>query len=181
MSRRRDLKADERALFEAAMKDAVRIAKPAAKPKAGAAKARKASVAMSAPARAAASLSAKPGGLDGKTAARLARGLLEPEARLDLHGLTEAAAHGALVSFLRAAAARGLRLVLVVTGKGLKPALPSAVGRDDRVRGVLKTMTPRWLAEPELSRFVADVRAAHRRHGGDGALYIYLRKPERRR
>lgn len=184
MSRRRELKAEERALFETAMKDAVRSVKPAApKPKPGSAKAGKMHGAMSAPARAASS-PAKPGGLDGNTAARLKRGVLEPEARLDLHGLTERAAHRALSGFLHDAASRGARLVLVVTGKGGKPAAsdkPFDFERDGRTRGVLKTMVPRWLAEPELSRFVADVRGAHRRHGGEGALYVYLRKAERRR
>jgi len=119
-------------------------------------------------------------GLDGNTAERLRRGQLDPEARLDLHGMTEATAHRALVTFLRAASARRLRLILVVTGKGGKPTAPDApfdLELDGRARGVLKAMTPRWLAEPELAGFVADVRPSHRRHGGAGALYVYLRKP----
>jgi DNA-nicking Smr family endonuclease len=118
-------------------------------------------------------------GLDGNTAERLRRGQLDPEARLDLHGMTESTAHRALVTFLRAASARGLRLVLVVTGKGGKPAAPDApfdLELAGRARGVLNAMTPRWLAEPELAGFVADVRLSHRRHGGAGALYVYLRK-----
>jgi DNA-nicking Smr family endonuclease len=130
-------------------------------------------------------LSRKPSssaGLDGRTMERLRRGQLDPEARLDLHGLTEATAHGALVTFLRSAQARGLRLVLIVTGKGQKEIAPDApfdMERDLRARGVLKTMTPRWLAEPALARFVADTCPAHRRHGGGGALYVYLRRPAR--
>ena len=120
-----------------------------------------------------------PSGLDGNTADRLRRGQLEPEARLDLHGLTEAAAHRALVTFVRGAQAQGLKLVLVVTGKGAKaepPDAPFDMERTRRTRGVLKVMTPRWLQERDLAALVADVRAAHRRHGGEGALYIYLRK-----
>jgi DNA-nicking Smr family endonuclease len=118
-------------------------------------------------------------GLDGNTADRLRRGELDPQARLDLHGMTESTAHRALITFLRGASARGLRLVLVVTGKGGKPLAPDApfdLELDGRARGVLKSMTPRWLAEPELAGFVADVRLSHRRHGGAGALYVYLRK-----
>jgi len=99
-------------------------------------------------------------GVDGHTAMRLARGAIPPQCKLDLHGLTEAAAHRALSSFLHAAHRRGDRLALVVTGKS----------------GVLKTMVPRWLEEPSFARAIADKRFAHRRHGGDGALYIYLRK-----
>jgi DNA-nicking Smr family endonuclease len=117
-------------------------------------------------------------GLDGRTQERLKRGLLEPQARLDLHGLTEANAHRALAAFLRNASARGLRLVVVITGKGAKtPAPDEPFEMNYERRGVLKQMTPRWLAEPELARFVADVRTAHRKHGGGGALYVYLRKP----
>lgn len=119
-------------------------------------------------------------GLDGRTQERLKRGLLEPQARLDLHGLTEANAHRTLITFLRGASARGLRLVVIITGKGAKkPAPDEPFAMNYERRGVLKQMTPRWLAEPELSRFVADVRSAHRKHGGDGALYVYLRKPVR--
>ena len=118
-------------------------------------------------------------GLDGRTSERLRRGGLEPEARLDLHGLTEALAYRTLVTFLHSAHARGLRLVLVVTGKGSKPAADDApfdLELAGRARGVLKTMTPRWLKEPALAPLVADMRTAHRKHGGAGALYVYLRK-----
>ena len=174
MSRRREASAEERALFEAALKDAAPLKKPArVKPKPGAAKVKAAHAVHRAPVER---------GLDGNTAERLRRGVLEPQARLDLHGMTEAVAHRALVMFVRSAFARGLRLVLVVTGKGLKPPAPNApfdLELDMRARGVLKAMTPRWLAEPELAGFVADVRTAHRRHGGAGALYVYLRKASR--
>lgn len=126
-------------------------------------------------------LPAQPG-LDGSTAERLRRGRLEPQARLDLHGMTEAGAHRALFHFVRSSHARGLRLVLVVTGKGLEAPeenRPFDLGLDRRARGILRAMTPRWLREPELSSLIADVRVAHRRHGGSGALYVYLRKAPR--
>jgi DNA-nicking Smr family endonuclease len=121
-------------------------------------------------------------GIDGRTAEKLRKGALEPDATLDLHGLTEDAAHRTLSAFVQNAAARGVRLLLVVTGKGLKqgaPDEPFDLELERRTRGILRLMTPRWLREPELVRFVADVRTAHRRHGGSGALYVYLRKERR--
>ena len=124
-----------------------------------------------------------PSGIDGRTAERLRKGAIEPDAKLDLHGFTEDAAHRTLIVFLRSASARGARLVLVVTGKGLRPSAPDEpfdLELDRRTRGVLKAMVPRWLQEPELVRLVADVRTAHRRHGGSGALYVYLRKESTR-
>jgi len=151
---------EERALFEAAIETAVPLApeKPARKPKR-------------------ASGSAE-GGLDGRTAERLRRGTIEPEARLDLHGMTESAAHRALVTFLRGAQLRGVRLAIVVTGKGKQRAAdaPFDLELDGRRRGALASLVPRWLKEPGLAPLVADVRGAHRKHGGQGALYVYLKK-----
>jgi DNA-nicking Smr family endonuclease len=173
MTRRRSTSDDERALFEAAFKDTVPLATPGpstrkpAKTKAALPHAKRA-IPHSAP---------PPSGLDGRTAERLRRGVLAPQGRLDLHGLTEDSAHRALLTFIAGAAARGLRLVIVVTGKGAKATAPDEPFDLARLgRGVLRTMTPRWLAQPELARFVADVRSAHRSHGGAGALYVYLRK-----
>jgi len=105
-----------------------------------------------------------PAGLDGNTKRKLEKGEIAPAAKLDLHGLTEAAAHGTLMTFLAAAHRRGDRLVLIVTGKG------------DTGRGVLKQMAPRWLDEAPMAKLIADKRWAHRHHGGEGALYVYLRK-----
>ena len=119
-----------------------------------------------------------PSGIDGGTAERMRRGTLEPDARLDLHGYTESDAHRALLLFLRSAQMRGHRLVLVVTGKGRALALdaPFDMELNGRSRGILRTAVPRWLTEREFAGLVAERRDAHRRHGGDGALYIYLRK-----
>jgi DNA-nicking Smr family endonuclease len=123
-------------------------------------------------------LSATEGGLDGKTDEKLRRGLLEPEGKFDLHGFTEASAHAALLGFLKSARARGAKLVLVVTGRGPKQDddAPFDLGYDRGPRGVLKAAVPRWLREPEFAALVAGARPAHRRHGGEGALYIYLRR-----
>jgi DNA-nicking Smr family endonuclease len=108
-----------------------------------------------------------PTGLDGATKKKLDKGEIAPAAKLDLHGMTEAAAHGTLMTFIVAAHRRGDRLVLIVTGKG------------ESGRGVLKAMVPRWLEEAPMTKLIADKRWAHKRHGGDGALYVYLRKPAR--
>jgi DNA-nicking Smr family endonuclease len=118
---------------------------------------------------------AGPSGVNGGTADRLRRGLLEPEARIDLHGMTEAAAHRALHAFLNGAVARGFRLVLVVTGKGNPRNEESAIWMLSP-HGVLKQMVPRWLGQPEAAALIAHTQPAHVRHGGDGALYVYLRK-----
>jgi DNA-nicking Smr family endonuclease len=118
------------------------------------------------------------GGLDGRTDARLRRGTIDPDARLDLHGFTERDAHRALLLFLRSAQLRRHRLVLIVTGKGAKfaPDAPFDLELNYRSRGVLKALVPRWLREPELAAMIAVMRPAHRKHGGEGALYVYLRR-----
>jgi DNA-nicking Smr family endonuclease len=119
------------------------------------------------------------GGLDGNTAERLRKGVLDPDSRIDLHGMTEAVAHSALLSFLRNARKSGARLVLVITGKGARrpdPYEPFDLELESRARGVLKSMVPRWLREPEFAELIADHRSAHVRHGGSGALYVYLKK-----
>lgn len=115
------------------------------------------------------------GGLDGNTQDRLDRGLLVPDATIDLHGMTQMAAHRALAQFLRGARERGNRLIVVVTGKG-NPRAPDAALWTESPHGVLKEMVPRWLAEPGMSQWIARVQPAHIRHGGGGALYVYLRK-----
>lgn len=116
-----------------------------------------------------------PGGVNGATADRLRCGLIEPDARIDLHGLTQTAAHRTLFAWLTAAHNRGHRLVLVVTGKGNHRNDENASWMMSD-HGVLKKMVPRWLMEAELTALIAHVRPAHARHGGDGALYVYLRK-----
>ena len=130
-------------------------------------------------------LSAKAGGsgLDGNTNEKLKRGQLAPGARIDLHGLTEDRAHQTLLSFLRRAQSDGVKLALVITGKGnpsprasSPSATPSWAEGPARQWGILKEMVPRWLNEKSFAALIAGSGPAHRRHGGDGALYVYLRK-----
>lgn len=104
---------------------------------------------------------------------KLRRGRLTPEARLDLHGMTLDRAHGALNAFIRSASADGLRLVLVITGKGR----PEAGGELGLQRpGALRHGVPHWLSMPPLAAHVLQVAPAHARHGGGGAFYVYLRR-----
>jgi DNA-nicking Smr family endonuclease len=117
----------------------------------------------------------KPSGVNGATQDKLRRGLMEPDARIDLHGMTQATAHRTLFTWLAAAHSRGYRLVLVVTGKG-NPQNDESAPWMMSAHGVLKQMVPRWLNEPELAALIASIQPAHVKHGGGGALYVYLRK-----
>ncbi|WP_158965097.1 Smr/MutS family protein [Chachezhania sediminis] len=112
--------------------------------------------------------------MDRKAFTRLRRGKLEPEARIDLHGMTQARAHPALTRFILSSQGQGRRLVLVITGKGRPGA---ATGPIPEPHGILRHHVPRWLAMPPLNHAVLQITAAHVRHGGEGALYVYLRKP----
>jgi len=103
---------------------------------------------------------------------RVARGKQAIDARLDLHGLTQSEAHAALLRFLRSASARDARLVLVITGKGAR-------GEGERERGVLRRHVPQWLGLPEFRSFVVGFEDAHVAHGGEGALYVRLRRAPR--
>lgn len=102
----------------------------------------------------------------------LRRGRYDPEARLDLHGMTAERAHAALTSFILGSHATGLRLVLVITGKGRPPE----EGYFPHRHGVLRHNVPHWLAAPPLGPRVLQVAPAHRKHGGGGAYYVYLRR-----
>ena len=108
---------------------------------------------------------------------RIARGRSEIEARVDLHGLRQSEAHHRLRAFVLDAHARGLRSVLVITGKGASGAQRDAARDDPRSeRGVIRRNVPVWLEEPELRAIVVSYTSAHARHGGDGALYVHLRR-----
>jgi DNA-nicking Smr family endonuclease len=103
-------------------------------------------------------------GLDRARFERLKRGQMAIEARLDLHGLTQAEAHRELSAFIAREFAQGCRLALVITGKGRAG------------QGVLRESVPRWLNEPGLRGRVLAVSQAQPRDGGAGALYVLLRK-----
>jgi len=115
----------------------------------------------------------KSSGLDRATETRLRRGKREPDAVLDLHGMTANRAHNALNRFISQSRTVGHRMVLVVTGKG---AIGGAREFGDPAPGILRRETPVWLATPPLSTLVVNVTQAHPKHGGGGALYVYLKK-----
>ncbi len=114
--------------------------------------------------------------MDRKTFSKMRSGKLSPDARIDLHGLTVDQAQLRLTAFIKAAHARGDRLLLVITGKGR--------GRDDegpipRRQGVLRHHVPLWCRQAPLGALVLQLTPAHRRHGGEGAFYVYLRRSSR--
>jgi DNA-nicking Smr family endonuclease len=98
--------------------------------------------------------------------AKLSRGRSEIEARLDLHGMTQMRAHRALTGFLQRAHHGGLTFVLVITGKG----------RSGGESGVLRRQVPEWLSLPEFRALVVGFEEAHIGHGGEGALYVRIRR-----
>jgi DNA-nicking Smr family endonuclease len=129
---------------------------------------------------------ARPAELDRRTLRQVASGRVSIDATLDLHGLHQNAAHARLRAFLVSSQAKGHRMVLVITGKGggvrsLAPQPRSDRERDGEqsnpsARGVLRRSVPQWLEESEFRAVVLSYAAAGVRHGGDGALYIRLRK-----
>lgn len=104
-------------------------------------------------------------GLDKSTAQRLHRGAMTIDAAIDLHGLTQEVAHAALWRFVAGSAEAGRRCLLVITGKG---------SRDGN--GVLRKQVPRWLNEAPVRSLVLAFTYAQPKHGGEGALYVLLKR-----
>jgi DNA-nicking Smr family endonuclease len=100
---------------------------------------------------------------------QLSRGRKQIDARLDLHGMTQPRAHRALSGFLQRAHSEGLTFVLVITGKG------KTTGPESE-RGVLRRQVPQWLNLPEFRALVVGFEEAHIGHGGEGALYVRIRR-----
>ncbi|HEY0836298.1 MAG TPA: Smr/MutS family protein [Azospirillum sp.] len=105
--------------------------------------------------------------MDGRNADRLRRGKMEIDGRIDLHGMTQAQAHTALASFVHRAWHEGRRCVLVITGKG---TFSGAGG------GVLRRAVPSWLGDAPLRPMVLAVQPAQPKDGGDGALYVLIKR-----
>jgi len=185
MSRRRHLSDEEEALWTGFTRSItplrpVKSAKPSAKPGAKSSATPSAAGAPSpSPARprAVAPREAPPAApplapLGRRLKQRVARGREPIDARIDLHGMTQHEAHAALLRFLHRAQANGAKTALVVTGKG-----KSAAHRDAaHERGVLKRQVPLWLALPEFRPLIVGFDDAHVGHGGEGALYVRLRR-----
>ena len=116
---------------------------------------------------------------DRNSVRKLRGGRAEIEARVDLHGMRQDEAHVALRSFLFSCQRRGLRFVLVITGKGKEGRSFRKRAYGERERGVLKRNVPRWLDEPELRAIVVSFTFAAIQHGGEGAMYVHLRSKNR--
>lgn len=179
--RKRDLSGEERELWSLATRDVKPVKKraraalkPPAPPKSGPAPRRRAAVAVIAAA------SPSPpkkktapvlGGGDPRVDRRAAKGLIPIERTLDLHGLTEAAAHSRISRFILGAHSDGLRLVLVITGKG--------AARGGEGRGVLRRRFVDWVEMEPLRSAIARVAPAKPNDGGEGAFYVFLKRKTR--
>ncbi|HEX6120954.1 MAG TPA: Smr/MutS family protein [Dongiaceae bacterium] len=113
-------------------------------------------------------------GIDRRQAARFRKGKLAIEGTIDLHGSTQQSAHDELLAFLKRAHAAGKRSVLVVTGKGMTQG--KTVGKSAGKTGVLRQAVPRWLNEPPFRALVLAFDYAEPRHGGEGALYVLVKR-----
>lgn len=105
---------------------------------------------------------------------KLGRGRIDIDGTIDLHGMTQSEARGALHRYLHARVARGDRTILVITGKGARTDDDYIAAMSER--GILRTMLPIWLSEPSLAPLVSGWSLAARGHGGEGAWYVRLRR-----
>ena len=169
---RRPLSAEDRALWAEITRSVAPLRAPPAVPAASPRKPQaKALARADAIARGAAAAKPPPAlePLDRRQRQRLARGSTAIDDRIDLHGKTQREAHSALVRFLKRAQRDGARFVLVITGKGVRESA-------DGGRGVLRRQVPEWLRLPEMRAYVVGFEAAHAGHGGEGALYVRIRR-----
>jgi DNA-nicking Smr family endonuclease len=115
--------------------------------------------------------------IDARTRRKIARGAVPIEEHIDLHGLTQHDAYAALRGFIASSRARGLKIVLVITGKG-RSSHGDAAGHNiftPGERGVLRRLVPQWLGLPDMRDHVVGFEEAHVTHGGAGAIYVRLR------
>ena len=101
------------------------------------------------------------------------QGKIRPEAKLDLHGLNLSQAQPILTKFVLDAHGKGLRLILIITGKGRNTEDHDIIPKR---KGILKANVPNWLSMEPLSSKILQITNAHVKHGGGGAFYVYLRK-----
>lgn len=117
--------------------------------------------------------------LDGGWDRKVRTGRMDPDVTVDLHGYTSVRAHALLVRCIEDAALSGARVLLVITGKGMRStngASRDRDGDDGQRHGVIRSSLRDWLHGPELRPFIAALRPAHPRHGGGGAWYVILRR-----
>ncbi len=119
-------------------------------------------------------LKTAPAQMDRKNYDRLRKGKMSPDRKIDLHGMTADVAQTVLTQVLLSAHSQGARLVLVITGKGRSGS--DEPGFMPARRGIIRHSVPDWLRRAPLRDKVLQVIPAHRKHGGDGAYYVYLRR-----
>jgi DNA-nicking Smr family endonuclease len=110
--------------------------------------------------------------LDGSWDRRLSRGLVQPDATIDLHGHNLGSAYALLDAALGRSISRGDRLILLITGRPPRPE-----SERPHARGAIRAAVGDWLRASRHAQAIAAVRGANPRHGGTGALYIVLRRP----
>lgn len=182
MTRRRQITEEEAELLAHAMKD-VRASRGRAKGPAAKSKPAKPRASIKVQAAKSPPVPAKPKPtrtpaaapltIDRRTEQKLKRGRIEIGATLDLHGLTQQAAHFRLMHFIVRASEEGHKAVLVITGKGARGEVGLVQGER---RGVLREAVPLWLEQAPLRDYVHGIKPAGPRHGGGGALYVLLRR-----
>ena len=114
--------------------------------------------------------------IDKQTRRRLKRGQISIDGRLDLHGMTQQQAHQALLEYIPFAHNAGKRCILIVTGKGQPRHGNQNLLECIEHVGVLKQKTPQWLCMSPLFSYILDIQPARPNHGGEGALYVLLRR-----
>ncbi|MDA1308043.1 MAG: Smr/MutS family protein [Proteobacteria bacterium] len=114
-------------------------------------------------------------GLDRRSALRLKRGKTEIDGRIDLHGMTQEQARSALTGFVISGHRQDRRCLLVITGKGRRPARDETDSWSSEP-GILRQRVPRWLEEPPLVGCILAYSPAQPEHGGSGALYVLLKR-----
>ncbi len=120
-----------------------------------------------------------PAAVEARKVKKLSKGRSGIEARLDLHGLRQHEAHSLLRNFIRDCQARGLKFVLVITGKGRDDddaSLSFGAMMERTPRGVLRRSVPMWLADIDLRSSIVGYSTAAAHHGGEGAFYVELRR-----
>ncbi len=118
--------------------------------------------------------------IDRKKIRKIATDQIEIHATLDLHGYRQEQAHTALKSFIRNAQVQGYRYVLIITGKGITKKTSQSGFWQEEQPGVLKRKVPEWLSDQDLREYVVSYSSAHPKHGGEGALYVQIRKLKNR-
>jgi DNA-nicking Smr family endonuclease len=123
-----------------------------------------------------------PDRLDNKLRKNLSKEKVKIDARLDLHGMTQSQAYDRLVQFISNSQTKGLKIVLVITGKGLASLRESRYDPAGLIEapGILKRKLPQWLHTDPLKQRILSFETAHRKHGGEGATYIRLRKQNKK-